>query len=139
MEDQRSGCSHPWKKLYWHFPLKQTDEECKRLWECVEILQDQQICPCLPWTSSLNPYLEALDLVNYPLLSEFKSEHDLEWCWLGQTHLAKEVKVTFDAHLGHVWAWSAKRDLASLLCMVTFGFLSLLNVSLYVGSLRCHV
>ncbi|MED6179116.1 hypothetical protein PIB30_114183, partial [Stylosanthes scabra] len=36
MEDQRRGCSHPWKKLYWHFSLKQTDEECKRLWECVE-------------------------------------------------------------------------------------------------------
>ncbi|MED6116021.1 hypothetical protein PIB30_096197 [Stylosanthes scabra] len=60
MEDQRRGCSHPWKKLYWHFSLKQTDEECKRLWKCVEILQDQQICPCFPWYSSLNPYLEAL-------------------------------------------------------------------------------
>ncbi|MED6226695.1 hypothetical protein PIB30_106324, partial [Stylosanthes scabra] len=54
-----------------------TDEECKRLWE-VEILQDQQVCPCLPWTSSLNPYLEALDLVNYPFLCSYKSLNQME-------------------------------------------------------------
>ncbi|MED6174560.1 hypothetical protein PIB30_070199, partial [Stylosanthes scabra] len=45
------------------------------------------------------------DLSSRSLLSEFKSGHDLQWCCLGQTRLAKEVEVTFDAHLGHVWAW----------------------------------
>ncbi|MED6137192.1 hypothetical protein PIB30_062788 [Stylosanthes scabra] len=37
------------------------------------------------------------DLSSRSLLSEFKSGHDLEWCWLGQRHLAKEVEVTFKA------------------------------------------
>ncbi|MED6223675.1 hypothetical protein PIB30_076335 [Stylosanthes scabra] len=37
------------------------------------------------------------DLSSRSLLSEFKSGHDLEWCWLGQTRLAKEVEVTFKA------------------------------------------
>ncbi|MED6165633.1 hypothetical protein PIB30_101481 [Stylosanthes scabra] len=37
------------------------------------------------------------DLYFRSLFSEFKSGHDLEWCWLGQTRLAKEVEVTFKA------------------------------------------
>ncbi|MED6149099.1 hypothetical protein PIB30_059238 [Stylosanthes scabra] len=64
--------------------------------------------------------LETLKLASRP------SGHDLEWCCLGQTRLAKEVEVTFD--------WSAKRNFTSLLCMVTFGPLSLLNVSLNLAS-----
>ncbi|MED6163553.1 hypothetical protein PIB30_081095 [Stylosanthes scabra] len=37
------------------------------------------------------------DMSSRSLLSEFKSGHDLEWCWLGQTRLAKEVEVMFKA------------------------------------------
>ncbi|MED6164893.1 hypothetical protein PIB30_094490, partial [Stylosanthes scabra] len=54
------------------------------------------------------------DLSSRSLLSEFKSGHDLEWCCLGQTRLAKEVEVTFEAPwvtFGLSEKPSTKRDL----------------------------
>ncbi|MED6177955.1 hypothetical protein PIB30_103053, partial [Stylosanthes scabra] len=65
------------------------------------------------------------DLSSRSLLLEFKSGHDLEWCWLEQTRLAKEVEVTFKAPwvtfglgLGLV---KPKRDMLHAYMMVTFG------------------